>query len=81
MRTLPFVVAAAVATATPVFAQEPRGAVLVTSSGLLNYPQGTPDYVSGVQPPRLVQLRFAIEHGRRVLYDPHSGAVVYVLQP
>jgi hypothetical protein len=81
MKMLPFVAAAALAAAAPALAQEPRGAVLVAPTGMLNYPQGAPDYLSGAGLRPLLQLRFAIEHGRRVLYDPQSGEVVYVLQP
>ena len=42
-------------------------------------PQGVP--VHGLSPHSVITLRYAIVEGRRVLFDPDTGRVVYVLRP
>ncbi|HEX9905918.1 MAG TPA: hypothetical protein VGA77_13235 [Propylenella sp.] len=42
-------------------------------------PQGVP--VHGLAPHSVITLRYAIVDGRRVLYDPDTNRVVYVLRP
>jgi hypothetical protein len=44
-------------------------------------PQGAPAVIDGYAPAEIVTLDFAIVHGRRVLFDPATGRIVYVLQP
>ena len=42
-------------------------------------PQGVPAFVDGYVPAEIVTLDFAVVDGRRVLFDPATGRVVYVL--
>jgi hypothetical protein len=44
-------------------------------------PTGAPDFVAGGGSHAPITLRFAIINGKRVLYEPVSGEVIYVLRP
>jgi hypothetical protein len=44
-------------------------------------PQGAPAFIDGAAPAELITLDHAIVDGRRVLFDPASGRIVYVLNP
>ena len=44
-------------------------------------PQGVPYVVVGAVPHRVVQLRYGIVNGERVLFDPATMRIVYILQP
>lgn len=44
-------------------------------------PQGAPYAVVGATPHRVIQLRYGIINGERVLFDPATTKVVYILQP
>ncbi len=44
-------------------------------------PQGVPYAVVGATPHRVIQLRYGIVNGERVLFDPATMQVVYILQP
>ena len=44
-------------------------------------PQGVPYVVVGAVPHRVIQLRYGIVNGERVLFDPQTLQIVYILQP
>ncbi len=44
-------------------------------------PQGVPYAVVGATPHPVIQLRYGIVNGERVLFDPATMQVVYILQP
>jgi hypothetical protein len=44
-------------------------------------PQGMPYVVVGAVPHRVIQLRYGIVNGERVLFDPQTLQIVYILQP
>jgi hypothetical protein len=72
--------ALALLTLAPAVAVE-NGARLHVTPPALPYPvpTGAPDFVIGGGSHAPITLRYAIIHGRRVLYDAESGDVVYVL--
>jgi hypothetical protein len=45
------------------------------------YPQGVPRLVVGAMPQPVIQLRYGIIGGKRVLFEPTTLRVVYILQP
>ena len=45
------------------------------------YPQGVPRLVVGAVPHPVIQLRYGIVNGQRVLFDPATLKIVYVLHP
>jgi hypothetical protein len=45
------------------------------------YPQGVPQLVVGATPQPVIQLRYGIINGQRVLFEPTTMRVVYVLHP
>ena len=73
---------AAVAAAGPAMALDNGDQPHATPS-IVPYPvpTGTPDAIVGGGSHEPFMLRFAIIDGRRVLYDPQTGDVVYVLIP
>jgi hypothetical protein len=44
-------------------------------------PQGTPYLTDGFPSHAPTELRYGFVDGKRVLFDPYSGVVVYVLRP
>ena len=68
--------------ATPSAALEPRGSVHVTPPAVPHpLPQGVPYASVGVTHDPVITLRYALINGERVLFDPATGQIVYVLQP
>ena len=45
------------------------------------YPQGVPRLVVGAAPQPVIQLRYGIVNGQRVLFEPTTMRVVYILHP
>jgi hypothetical protein len=46
------------------------------------YPQGVPTMIVGAGPPQpVITLAYGFVRGRRVLYDPTTGRIVYWLRP
>ena len=45
------------------------------------YPQGVPRLVVGATPQPVIQLRYGIIDGKRVLFNPATMRVVYILHP
>lgn len=45
------------------------------------YPQGVPRLVVGAMPQPVIQLRYGIVNGKRVLFEPTTLRVVYILHP
>jgi hypothetical protein len=54
---------------------------LVTPPPALRSPQGIPAIVDGDELPLVITLDYAIVDGRRVLFVPATGRIVYVLVP
>jgi hypothetical protein len=73
---------ACIALVSPALAKD-RGYEVHVTPPLLPYPlpTGVPDFVVGGGSHAPITLRFAIIDGRRVLYEPVSGDVIYVLRP
>ena len=44
-------------------------------------PQGVPYYSDQLSPHPVINLRFAIVNGRRVLFDPATGRIKHTLKP
>jgi hypothetical protein len=44
-------------------------------------PQGAPYFTDRLMPHPVINLRFAIVNGRRVLFDPATGRIKHVLVP
>ena len=73
---------AILAPATPSVAFEPRNAVHVTPPAIPHpLPQGVPYVSVGVTHDPVITLRYALINRTRVLFDPATGRIVYVLQP
>lgn len=45
------------------------------------YPQGVPRLVAGATPQPVIQLRYGIVNGQRVLFEPATMRIVYRLHP
>ena len=45
------------------------------------YPQGVPRLVVGATPQPVIQLRYGIVNGQRVLFEPTTMRIVYILHP
>ncbi len=45
------------------------------------YPQGVPRLVVGATPQPVIQLRYGIVDGKRVLFNPATMQIVYILHP
>jgi hypothetical protein len=68
--------------AAPSAALEPRNGVHVTPPAVPHpLPQGVPYVTTGVTHDPVIILRYALLDGTRVLFDPATGEIVYVLQP
>jgi hypothetical protein len=68
--------------AAPSAALEPRDSVHVTPPAVPHpLPQGVPYATSGVTHDPVITLRYGLINDTRVLFDPATGEIVYVLQP
>ena len=67
---------------SPSAAFEPRQGVHVTPPAVPHpLPQGIPYATVGVTHDPVITLRYALINQTRVLFDPATGQIVYVLQP
>jgi hypothetical protein len=66
--------------AAPSAAFEPHSVHVTPPAVPHPLPQGVP-YVSTVTHDPVITLRYALINDRRVLFDPATGEIVYVLQP
>jgi hypothetical protein len=82
MRKLLVSLAALAPAASPAAAIEPRDAVHVTPPAVPHpLPQGVPYVSIGHAHQPVITLRYGLIDGRRVLFEPVTGEIVYILQP
>jgi hypothetical protein len=69
-------------TASPGAALEQRNAIHATPPLVPHpMPQGMPVVVVGKEPDPIVELRYGVVHGKRVLLNGRTMEVVYILHP
>jgi hypothetical protein len=81
MRTLIALTAALLMTSSAA-ALERRNYIHVTPPAVPHpLPQGVPYVIIGGPSHAPITLRYGFIHGERVLFEPHSGRIVYILNP
>ena len=82
MQKFVLAVAAALLTASSAAALEQRNAIHATPPVVPHpMPQGVPYVVVGATADPIVELRYGVVNGRRVLLNAHTLEVVYILHP
>jgi hypothetical protein len=82
MRAFVVSLAASLLAATSAAALERQQNVHVIPPAAMHpLPQGTPYLTDGYPSHAPMELRYGVIDGRRVLLEPYSGQVIYVLRP
>ena len=82
MKTLLIALAAALLTASSGAALERRDYIHATPPAVPHpMPQGVPYVIVGGPSHAPITLRYGFIHGERVLFEPNTGQVVYILNP